>query len=64
MKDTVERAATGESVVRAGVAAAWPTGARIPWLPVIETDQTGGEVAKRDATADRGVEPLSDDSRR
>ena len=64
MKDAVEQAATGEGAVRAGVAAAWPTGARIPWLPVIETDQAQGDVAKKAATGDRGIEPLSDDSAR
>ena len=54
MKKAVDRAATGERGLAVEIAAVWPTGARIPWLPVIETDEVAGDAAKSaaDATAD------------
>jgi len=64
MKKLVDRAVPGERAITAKVAAAWPTGARIPWLPVIETGEADGDAAKKAATADQGVDPANGDSTR
>ena len=52
MKKAVDRAVTGERAISAEVAAVWPTGARIPWLPVIETGEAASEAVKKTATAE------------
>lgn len=57
MKKAVDRAVTSERASSAEVAAAWPTGARIPWLPVIETDEAALDAAKKSAAAEPGADP-------
>jgi len=64
MKKADERAVAGKRTITAEVAAVWPTGARIPWLPVVETGETEGDAANEAATADQGVDPGNADSAR
>ena len=60
MKKAVDRAAAGERGLAVEIAAVWPTGARIPWLPLIETDEAAGDTAK--SAADPAADPRTGSS--